>query len=163
MPGISSNDIIKLGNMDDQEGASRDITDFGSYISVFLDLCAYHECQIANLAAECLVLFTNAASKEAATNLFSNLSLLGKILELLSQRQNPSVTSQLQRRLLYVLYVSCKEQRSAQLNSAMPSVAISDITRIEAIVSNLRNSGNPKVSEASLDVVLELQLLHHGK
>ena len=55
MPGIPSNDIIKLGNMNYQEGASRDITDFGSYISVFLELCGYHECQIANLAAECLV------------------------------------------------------------------------------------------------------------
>ena len=55
MPGIPSNDIIKLGNMNYQEGASRDITDFGSYISVFLELCGYHECQIANLVAECLV------------------------------------------------------------------------------------------------------------
>eukprot|EP01018_Ginkgo_biloba_P014851 Gb_33195 [translate_table: standard] len=162
MPGTPGNDIMKVGSINDQESVITDITDFGSYIAVFLELCGNHEVQIADLAAECLVLFTKAAPKEASFNVLSNLACIGMVLESCSSRQNSSFLSQLLQRLLYALCVACKEQRSLQMNATMPSLSVSDIMRVEAIVSNFRSSSIPRVAEAALDAVLELQLLPHG-
>ncbi|KAL5712821.1 non-specific serine/threonine protein kinase [Ranunculus cassubicifolius] len=129
-----------------------DISDFGSNVGVLLELSGSHEFRIADLASECIVLLLEAAPRESTTGLLTNLSKVGGVLEA-SRREQSGLVIQ---RMLHVLGNACRQYLSQAM---ILSISVSDITRIEAIVSDLKSSSISGVANAASAVASELQRL----
>jgi len=130
----------------------RDIANFGSNVGVFLELSASRETSVADIASQCLVLLLKAAPREATTGLLTNLSKVTVILESWS-KDTPHLTVQ---RMLHALGYACKQYL---LHAMILSISIPEISRIEVIVSELKNSNVPALANTAGLVALELQRL----
>ncbi|KAF9595652.1 hypothetical protein IFM89_001553 [Coptis chinensis] len=136
----------------DPQQCIKDISDFGSNIGVFLELSGSHEVQTADLASECVILLLEVAPREATTGLLTNLPKVSGVLELSCQ----VLSGLLLQCMLHALGYACWQYLSKAM---ILSISIPDITRIEAVVSDLKNSSIPGVASAASIVVLELQRL----
>ncbi|KAF5182015.1 kinase domain [Thalictrum thalictroides] len=136
----------------DPEQCIKDIYDFGSNIGVLLELSGSYEAPTANLASECVILLLEAAPREATTGLLTNLPKVTGVLEFSRQGQS----GLLLQRMLHALGYACR----LYLSQAMIlSISIADLTRIEAIVSDLKSSIIPGVANVASVVGIELQRL----
>ncbi|GAU37720.1 hypothetical protein TSUD_382130 [Trifolium subterraneum] len=136
----------------DPQQCIRDITDFGSNVGVFLELSASRETSVADIASQCVVLLLKAAPREATTGLLTNLPKVTTILESWS-KGTPHLTVQ---RMLHALGYACKQYL---LHAMILSISIPEITRIEVIVSELKNSTVPALAKTAGLAALELQRL----
>lgn len=137
----------------DQQQCVKDIMDFGSNVGVLLELSGgSSETTIADIASECIVLLFKAAPREATTGFLTNLSKLVAILE---SRRHKGINSHLLvlQRMLHALGYSCRQYIS---HAMILSISVSEITRIEAIVSELKSSSITALANV---VGLELQRL----
>ncbi|KAK8988168.1 hypothetical protein V6N11_065765 [Hibiscus sabdariffa] len=137
----------------DQQQRIRDIMDFGSNVGVLLELSAYPEPHIADVASECVVLLLKAAPREATTGFLTNISKAGSILE--SWRGNGN-SHLLLKRLLHAVGYSCRQYLS---HAMILSISAPEITRIQGIVSELKSSGIPGLANVASLVFSELQRL----
>ncbi|GKU85564.1 hypothetical protein SLEP1_g221 [Rubroshorea leprosula] len=136
----------------DQQQCIRDITDFGINVGVLLELSGSSEANVADVASECVVLLFKAAPREATTGFLTNLPKVGAILE--SWRK--SISHLLLQRMLHALGYSCRQYLS---HAMILSISVSEITRLEAIVSELKSSSIPALANVASLVGLELQRL----
>ncbi|XP_077232512.1 kinase family with ARM repeat domain-containing protein [Tasmannia lanceolata] len=151
-PTLLSDSAFDMSYSADPQNCIKDITDFGSNIGVFLELSGAHDAQVSILASECLILLMKAAPREVTTGLLTNLAKISGVFE--SWRRG--VSSSVLLRLLHALGFSCRQYLSQAM---ILSISIHEITRIEAIVSELRSSSIPAVADAALQVGVELQRL----
>ncbi|CAL5337815.1 unnamed protein product [Camellia sinensis] len=136
----------------DQHQCIRDIMDFGSNVGVFLELSKSHGSNIADIASECIVLVLGAAPREATTGFLTKLPKVSVILESCRQGNSDLVVQ----RMLHALGFSCQQYLSQAM---ILSISIPEISRIEAIVSELKSSTIKGVADAACRVALELQRL----
>lgn len=136
----------------DQQGCIRDISDFGDNVGLLLELSKSSEMDVADLASDCLILLFKAAAREATTGLLTNLPKVTAVLE--ARRQG---VPQLQiQRTLHALGYSCRQYLA---HTMILSICIPEITKIEAIISELKSSGEPTLRDAAFHVAMELQRL----
>uniref|UniRef100_A0A7N0UNZ4 Protein kinase domain-containing protein n=2 Tax=Kalanchoe fedtschenkoi TaxID=63787 RepID=A0A7N0UNZ4_KALFE len=147
---LSEGSCNKLNSAVDEQQCISDIHDFSSNVGVLLELSGSEDANIADLASECVVLLLAAAPREATTSFLFNLPKVTPILESSSQ---DSVGLPLLR-VLHALGYSCRQYLS---HAMILSLSVAEISRIEAIVHELRSSGMPDVASAALVVALELQ------
>ncbi|KAK8623851.1 hypothetical protein V6N13_065214 [Hibiscus sabdariffa] len=152
-PTLLLNGSFQLSGPVDQQQCIRDIMDFGSNVGVLLELSAYPEPHIADVASECVVLLLKAAPREATTGFLTNLSKAGSILE--SWRGNGN-SHLLLKRLLHAVGYSCRQYLS---HAMILSISAPEITRIQGIVSELKSSGIPGLANVASLVFSELQRL----
>jgi serine/threonine-protein kinase ULK4 len=145
-------DCPEVSGAVDPQQCIRDITDFGSNVGVFLELSAYRETSVADIASQCVVLLLKAAPREATTGLLTNLPKVTVILESWNQG-TPHLTVQ---RMLHALGYACKQYL---LHAMILSISIPEITRIEVIVSELKSSTVPALAKTAGLAALELQRL----
>ncbi|GLT59657.1 hypothetical protein SLA2020_324650 [Shorea laevis] len=136
----------------DQQQCIRDIIDFGSNVGVLLELSGSSEANVADIASECVVLLFKAAPREATTGFLTNLPKVGAIIE--SWRKG--ISHLLLQRMLHALGYSCRQYLS---HAMILSISALEITRIEAIVSELKGSSIPSLADVASLVGLELQRL----
>ncbi|XP_038723665.1 serine/threonine-protein kinase RUNKEL-like [Tripterygium wilfordii] len=134
-----------------QQQCIRDIMDFGGNVGVLLELSASREVDVADIASECVVLLLKAAPREAVTGFLTNLQKVNAILESWCR----GIPHLLLQRMLHALGYSCRQYLS---HAMILSISKSEISRIEAILSELKTSDIPLASDASI-VSLELQRL----
>jgi len=151
-PALLGNTAFDISINVDQQYSVKDISEFSSNIGAFLDLAGNPEAHVADLASECVVLLLKAAPGEATMGLLTNLSKMSSLLDVL--HHGNSCLQLL--RLLYSLAFSCQQYLSQAM---ILSISIPDVKRIEVLVSNLKSSSAPGVSEAALSLGLELQRL----
>ncbi|CAK7332871.1 unnamed protein product [Dovyalis caffra] len=130
----------------------RDIMDFGSNVGVFLELSVSREANIADIASECVLLLLKAAPREATTGFLTNLPKVSAILE--SWRKG--VPHLLLQRILHALAYSCRQYLS---HAMILSISVNEISRIEVILLELKNSSTLDLANAALLVASELQRL----
>ncbi|XP_015874449.3 serine/threonine-protein kinase RUNKEL [Ziziphus jujuba] len=147
--GDGSSEVI--GPVDQQQGV-RDIMDFGSNVGVLLELSASREANVADMASECVVLLLKAAPREATTGLLANLHRVSAIIE----SWNRGIPHLLVQRMLHAIGYSCKQYLS---HAMILSISIPEISKIEAIVSELKSSGISGLANAASLVAVELQRL----
>ncbi|OMO98399.1 hypothetical protein COLO4_13939 [Corchorus olitorius] len=136
----------------DQQQCIRDIMDFGSNVGVLLDLSSSPDASIADVASECVILLLKAAPREATTGFLTNLPKAVSILEARSK----GISHLLLLRILHAVGYSCRQYLS---HAMILSISIPEITRIEGIVSELKNSSIPGLSNVASLVLMELQRL----
>lgn len=136
----------------DQQHGIRDIADFGSNVSVLLELCGLHGANMADVASECVVLLLKAAPREATAGLLTNLPKVTVILESWSR----GTSHLLVQRMLHALSYACKQYLSQAM---ILSISIPEISKIEAILPELKSSGIPGLANAASLVAMELQRL----
>ncbi|KAE8076881.1 hypothetical protein FH972_015503 [Carpinus fangiana] len=151
-PDLLSDSSADTSSAVDQQQCIRDIIDFGSNVGVLLELSGYNEANVADLASECMVLLLKAAPREATTGLLTNLPKVSAILE--SWRRG--ISHLLVLRMLHTLGYSCRQYLSQAM---ILSISVPEISRIEAIVSELKSSGVSGLANAALLVAQELQRL----
>lgn len=140
-----------FGAVDQQHGI-RDIADFGSNVSVLLELCGLQGVTMADIASECVILLLKAAPREATAGLLTKLPKVSAILESWSK----GISHLLVQRMLHALGYACK----LYLSQAMIlSISIPEVSKIEAILSELKSSGIPGLANAASLVAVELQRL----
>ncbi|KAF6176628.1 hypothetical protein GIB67_034490 [Kingdonia uniflora] len=130
----------------------KDISDFGSNIGLFLELSGSHETQVSDLASECVVFLVEAAPREATMGLLVNLHKISGVLE----SRGREISGILLLRMLHALGYSCRHYLSQAM---ILSISIPEITKIEAIVSDLKSSTTPSVATTASLVAVELQRL----
>ena len=151
-PALLCNTALDM-NMDvDQQYYIKDISEFSSNISAFLELIGNPEGHIAELASECVVLLLKAAPKEATMGLLTNLSKTSSLLDALCHGHSGLLLPH----LLHALAFSCRQYLSQAM---ILSISIPDIKRIEVLVSDLKSSRVPGVPEAAYSLGFELQRL----
>ncbi|KAL2464016.1 Protein kinase family protein with ARM repeat domain [Forsythia ovata] len=138
------------GNTTEQHQGVKDITDFGGTVGVLVELSKSKETNIADLASECLILLFKAAPREATMNFLMNISKVTAFFETLLQ----SISHLVVERILHTLGYSC---RLYLLHAMILSISTSEITKIEAIVLDLKSSSNQSIADAASCVALELQ------
>ncbi|KAL0919394.1 hypothetical protein M5K25_011486 [Dendrobium thyrsiflorum] len=136
----------------DQQCCIEDISDLSCQMSAFLELISNSDTQIADLASECVVLLLKAASREATMGLLTNLSKISGLLECLNEEASMLKLV----RLLYALAFACKQYLSQAM---ILSISMPDVMRIEVLLSDLKNSCAPNISDAALNLSTELQRL----
>lgn len=136
----------------DQHDCIRDIADFGNNVGVLLELSKSTEMNIADLASDCLILLFKAAAREATTGLLTNLPKVTAILETWKH----GMPQLLLERTLHALGYSCRQYLS---HTMILSICIPEITKIEAIISELKCSGTPSMADTAFRVAMELQRL----
>ncbi|CAM8911860.1 unnamed protein product [Rhodiola kirilowii] len=151
-PTLLSEGMSKISNAVDEEQCIKDIHDFGSNVGVLIELTGSQEASIADLASECVVLLLAAAPREATTSFLYNLS---KVTGILKSSSTNSFDLPLLR-MLHALGYSCRQYLS---HAMILSLSVTEISRLEAIVQELRSSSIPIVANAALLVALELQRL----
>ncbi|XP_020529810.1 serine/threonine-protein kinase RUNKEL isoform X2 [Amborella trichopoda] len=135
----------------------KDISDFGSYVGVFLELSLNQVERIADLASECISLLAKVAPREAATGVLTNIPKITPVLDSYRlQYEGSEQARMVLMRILHALGVSCREYRSQAM---ILSLSLPDIARIEAIISELKNSSFSAIVDAALEVAAELQRL----
>lgn len=151
-PALLSDGPSEVRGAVDQQQYIRDIMDFGSNVGVFLELSGSAEATVADIASECVVLLLKAAPREATTGFLTNLPKVSVLLE--SWRR--AVSDLLVLRMLHALGYSCRQYLS---HAMILSISIPEISRLEAIVSELKSSSIPGISNTALLVSKELQRL----
>ncbi|KAK7827561.1 serine/threonine-protein kinase runkel [Quercus suber] len=151
-PTLLSDGSAEENSAVDQQQSIRDIMDFGSNVGVLLELSESHEANVADIASECVVLLLMAAPREATTGLLTNLPKVSAILESSSR----ATSHLLVLRVLHALGYSCRQYLSQAM---ILSISVHEISRVEAIVSELKSSGVRALANAALNVALELQRL----
>ncbi|KAG8636632.1 serine/threonine-protein kinase RUNKEL [Manihot esculenta] len=149
-PALLNDVSCEAGGLVDQQQCIRDITEFGGNLSILLELSGSSAATVADIASECVVLLLKAAPREATTGFLTNLPKVSAILE--SRRKG--VPHLLLRRMLYALGYSCRQYL---LHAMILSISIPEVSRIEAIVSELKGSSIADLSNAALFVASELQ------
>ncbi|KAK6913819.1 Protein kinase domain [Dillenia turbinata] len=151
-PALLCDNSSEACTMVDPQQCIRDIMDFGSNAGVFLELSSSHEANVADIASECVILLLKAAPREGTTGFLTNLSKVSVILE--SWRRG--IPHLILQRILYALGYSCRQYLSQAM---ILSISTLEITKIEAIVSELKNSSTKGVADAAFLVALEMQRL----
>ena len=151
-PALLGNCPPEVSGAVDPQQCIRDIADFGSNVGVFLELSASGETSVADIASQCVVLLLKAAPREATTGLLTNLPKVTAILESWS-KDTPHLTVQ---RMLHALGYACKQYL---LHAMILSIYIPEISRIEVIVSELKNSSVHTLANTARLAALELQRL----
>ncbi|XP_010245352.1 PREDICTED: serine/threonine-protein kinase RUNKEL [Nelumbo nucifera] len=154
-PALLGGDIsLDVSSAVDLQHSINDIADFGNSVGVLLELSGSPNAQIADLASECVILLLKAAPREGTNGLLTNLP---KVIGILESWRRVSF-GLLLRRILHALGYSCRFYMG---HAMILSIATSEITKIKAIVSDIKNSTIPSVANAASVVVLELQHLPH--
>ncbi|PKA51007.1 Serine/threonine-protein kinase TIO [Apostasia shenzhenica] len=153
-PALLEDDAFSTSFDVDQQHCIQDISDFSCNMSSFLELIGSSDSQIANLASECVILLVKAAPREATMGLLANLSKITYIFNCLKDTAPVSMLL----RLLYALAFSCRQYLSQAMILA---ISMPDVMRIEALLSDFKNSREPGISEAARILGLELQRLPH--
>lgn len=136
-----------------QQECIRDISDFGNNFGVLLELSGSSEANIADIASECVVFLIMAAPREGTTGLLTNLHKVSVILE--SWRKGGCLF--LVQRMLHSLGYACRQYL---VHAMILSLSISEISRIEAIISDIKSSNTPRLANDAMLVAMELQRLH---
>ncbi|KAL2534582.1 Protein kinase family protein with ARM repeat domain [Abeliophyllum distichum] len=138
------------GSTTEQQQGIKDITDFGGTVGVLVELSKSKETNIADLASECLILLFKASPREATMNFLMNISKVTAFFEMLLQ----GISNLVVERILHTLGYSC---RLYLLHAMILSISTSEISKIEAIVLDLKSSSNQSIADAASRVALELQ------
>jgi serine/threonine-protein kinase ULK4 len=146
------NDSSEASTAVDQQQCIRDVMDFGSNVGVLLELSRSCEANIGDIASECVLLLLKAAPREATTGFLTNLLKVSTILES-SRKGVPHLVLQ---RILHALAYSCQQYLS---HAMILSISINEISRIEVILLELKNSSPPDLASAALLAASELQRL----
>ncbi|OWM74151.1 hypothetical protein CDL15_Pgr008462 [Punica granatum] len=133
----------------------RDIADFSSNVGVFLELSRVREGNISGLASECLVLLLKAAPREGTAGLLTNLSKVSPILEF----WNRGISHVTVQRILQALSYSCRQYL---LHGMILSISISEVSKVECFVSEIKSSGIPALASAASHCASELRRLPRG-
>ncbi|KAH0931731.1 hypothetical protein HID58_008848 [Brassica napus] len=142
----------------DPQECIRDIVDFCSNIGLFLDLAALDDTSItvADIASECVVLLLKAASREAATGFLTNLPKITPILDSWRRRKSMETQVLVLTKILHCLGYACKQYLS---HAMILSISGYDIYKINAIVSEIKNSDVAGLNSVASLVAVELQRL----
>ncbi|KAK9287888.1 hypothetical protein L1049_016331 [Liquidambar formosana] len=151
-PALLCDGSSEAGSAVDQQQCIRDIMDFGSNVGVLLELSGSHEANVADIASECVVLLLKAAPREATTGFLTNLPKVTVILE--SCRRG--LAQLLVQRVLHALGYSCRQYLSQAM---ILSISVPEVSRIEAIVSELKSSSISKCSKCCLNCGLGVAAL----
>lgn len=152
-PALLGDSSSEASSAVDQQHGIRDIADFGSNVSVLLELCGLHGANMADIASECVVLLLKAAPREATAGLLTNLPKVTVILESWRSRATSQLLVQ---RMLHALGYACKQYLSQAM---ILSISIPEISKIEAILSELKSSGIQGLANVASLVAMELQRL----
>ncbi|KAL0647523.1 hypothetical protein Bca4012_045814 [Brassica carinata] len=144
----------------DPQECIRDIADFGSNIGLFLHLAGLDDTSIAaaDIASECVVLLLKAASREATTGFLTNLPKITPILDSWGRGKTTEMQLLILKRILHCLGYACKQYLSQAM---ILSISGHDVNKINAIVSEIKNSDVAGLSSVASLVVVELQRLPH--
>ncbi|WZZ90821.1 hypothetical protein YC2023_119400 [Brassica napus] len=144
----------------DPQECIRDIADFGSNIGLFLHLAGLDDTSIAaaDIASECVVLLLKAASREATTGFLTNLPKITPILDSWGRGKSTEMQLLVLKRILHCLGYACKQYLSQAM---ILSISGHDVNKINAIVSEIKNSDVAGLSSVASLVVVELQRLPH--
>lgn len=145
--GFSEGNYVK-----DQQQCIRDIMDLGNNVGVLLEISKSHEPNIVDIASECIILLLKAAPREATMGFLSNLSKVSSIIESWHKESSRLVVH----RMLHALGFSCRQYISQAMILSIP---VSEISRIENIVSKIKSSAISGISDAAFKVAMELQRL----
>ncbi|XP_022144479.1 serine/threonine-protein kinase RUNKEL-like [Momordica charantia] len=137
-----------------QQECIRDISDFGNNVDVLLELSGSSEANIADIASECVVFLVMAAPREATTGLLTHLPKVSVILESWRRRGGCLLLVQ---RMLHALGYACRQYLA---HAMILSLSLSEISRIEAILSEIKSSGTPSLTNDAVLAAMELQRLH---
>ncbi|CAA7061903.1 unnamed protein product [Microthlaspi erraticum] len=143
----------------DPQECIRDIADFGSNIGLFLHLAGLDDTSsiaAADIASECVVLLLKAASREATTGFLTNLPKVTPILDTWRMRKSTEVNSLVLKRVLHCLGYACKQYLSQAM---ILSISGHDVSKINAIVSEIKNSDVAGLDSVASLVAMELQRL----
>ncbi|CAH2072418.1 unnamed protein product [Thlaspi arvense] len=142
----------------DPQECIRDIADFGSNIGLFLHLAALDDTSIAvaDIASECVVLLLKAASREATTGFLTNLPKITPILDTWRRRKSTELQLLVLKRIMHCLGYACKQYLSQAM---ILSISGHDVSKINAIVSEIKNSDVAGLSSVASLVAMELQRL----
>lgn len=151
-PALLGDLSLEFSSAFDHQQCVRDIMDFGSNIGVFLELSRSHEANVADVASECVVLLLKAAPREGTTGFLTNLPKVSTILE--SWNKGTQILILL--RILHALGYSCKQYLS---HGMILSISVSEISRIEGTISQLKSANIPALAEAASLAASELQRL----
>ncbi|XP_042391332.1 serine/threonine-protein kinase RUNKEL-like [Zingiber officinale] len=151
-PSLLCNNAFNMSIAVDQQHCIKDVCDFASNLSVFLDLLRNPKASVVDLSSECVVLLLKAAPREATTGILTKLQKISKLMEFLV---NNAFGIHILR-LLYALAFSCRQYLSHALILSIPASAISSI---ETLLLTLKNSAIPGIHEAVVNLTLELQRL----
>lgn len=151
-PGLLYENSSDGASAFDQNECIRDIMDFGENVGVLLELTRFNEINVADLASECLILLLKAAPREATTGFLTNLPKVSLILESWKQ----SISHLLLQRILIALGYSCRQYLS---HAMILSISLPEISKIEGIVSQVKSSTIPALTDAASRAALELQRL----
>ncbi|CAA0834795.1 Protein kinase family protein with ARM repeat domain [Striga hermonthica] len=130
----------------------KDIPDFGANVGVFLELCKSSEANVLDLASECLVLLFQAAPKEATMNFFMSLYKVPVVLE--NGQGGGDISNLVVERVLHAIGFSSRYYVS---HTMILSISVSELAKIDAVVSSLRGSSMKNIAEASVKVAMELK------
>lgn len=151
-PGLLGDCSSECGNAIDEQQCIRDIMDFGGNVGVFLKLSSSLEANVADVASECVVLLLKAAPREGTTGVLTNLTKVTAVLESWLRGTSHLVLQ----RVLHALGYSCRQYLS---HAMILSISITEISRIEAIISEMKTSSTPTLVDAALLAASELQRL----
>ncbi|KAF2311011.1 hypothetical protein GH714_019041 [Hevea brasiliensis] len=151
-PALLNDVSSEVSGLVDQQQCIRDIMEFGGNLGVLLELSGSFESNVADIASECVVLLLKAAPREATTGFLTNLPKVSSILE--SWRKG--VPHLLLRRILHALGYSCRRYLS---HAMILSISIPEVSRIEALILELKNSSIADLANAALVVASELHRL----
>ncbi|KAJ4908160.1 Protein kinase family protein with ARM repeat domain [Raphanus sativus] len=143
----------------DPQECIKDIADFGSNICLFLDLAALDDTSsiaVADIASECVVLLFKAASREATTGFLTNLPKITPILDSWRRRKSTETQLLVLNRILHCLGYACKQYLSQGM---ILSISGHDVHKINAIVSEIKNSDFAGLYNVASLVAMELQRL----
>lgn len=143
----------------DPQECIRDIADFGSNIGLFLHMAALDDdtsIAVADIASECVVLLLKAASREATTGFLTNLPKITPILDSWRKRTSTELHTLVVRRILHCLGYACKQYLSQAM---ILSISGHDVSKINAIVSEIKNSEVAGLNSVASLVANELQRL----
>lgn len=132
----------------------RDVADFSSSMVVFLDLSRVHEGNIADVASECVVMLLKAAPREGTAGFLTNLSKVSAVLDVWNKSM--SLSQVLVLRILQGLAYSCRQY---SLHAMILSVSSSEVSKIDGILSAMKNSNVPALASAAKNAASELQRL----
>ncbi|KAL9858542.1 Serine/threonine-protein kinase RUNKEL [Arabidopsis thaliana] len=143
----------------DPQECIRDIADFGSNIGLFLHFAGLDDdtsIAVADIASECVVLLLKAASREATTGFLTNLPKITQILDSWRRRKSTELHLLVLKRVLHCLGYACKQYLSQAM---ILSISGHDISKINAIVSEMKNSDVAGLNSVASLVAMELQRL----
>lgn len=151
-PTLLSDVSVEANTPIDQQQCIRDIFDFGSNVGVLLELSRSYKPYIADMASECVVLLLRVAPREGTTCFLTNLPKVSAILECWQQGTSHLVVQ----RMLHALGYSCRQYFS---HAMILSMAVSEISKIKIIVSEIKKSSISALVDAASLVASELDRL----